>query len=94
MSTPHQQPIDPAAVAVELAKLRGEMTTGHADIKGSLSLLVQRAGQTDQIVADQREDHDALADRVTVVERRQWFASGMAAALGTAAGYAFQLLTK
>ncbi len=32
------------------------MSTGIAEIKGSLALLVQRAGQTDQVLVEHRSD--------------------------------------
>ncbi|MDX3214580.1 hypothetical protein PV318_03340 [Streptomyces sp. ME02-6991-2B] len=91
MTTP-PPPADPVAVAVALADLRGDLGTGLAEIKGSLALLVQRAGQTDQAIADQRDDLDAVDARLAAVERRMWAASGAAAVLGTAAGYAVSLL--
>ncbi|MGI5138144.1 MULTISPECIES: hypothetical protein [unclassified Streptomyces] len=87
-------PSDPVSVAVALAELRGDLGTGVAEIKGSLALLVQRAGQTDQTIAGQREDLDAVEVRLTSVERRMWAASGGAAVLGTIAGYAVQFLGK
>ncbi|MGI5139429.1 MULTISPECIES: hypothetical protein [unclassified Streptomyces] len=59
-----------------------------------MALLVQRAGQTDQAIADQRDDLDQVEARLTTVERRMWAASGGAAALGTIAGYAVQFLGK
>ncbi|MFF4751837.1 hypothetical protein [Streptomyces sp. NPDC001270] len=80
------------SVAVALADLRGDLGTGLAEIKGSLALLVQRAGQTDAALADHRADLDAIEERLTAVERRVWAASGGAAVLGMVAGYAVQLL--
>ncbi|MCZ9348533.1 hypothetical protein NGM36_01710 [Streptomyces mutabilis] len=58
-------PSDPAAVAVELEKLRGTMETGFARVDGSLALLVQRGDQTDRAIADHETRLDAL-------ERNRW----------------------
>ncbi|GGR81004.1 hypothetical protein GCM10010252_19420 [Streptomyces aureoverticillatus] len=58
-------PSDPAAVAVELEKLRGTMETGFARVDGSLALLVQRGEQTDRAIADHETRLDAL-------ERARW----------------------
>ncbi|MGI5252764.1 hypothetical protein [Actinacidiphila glaucinigra] len=83
---------DPVSVAVALADLRGDLGTGLAEIKGSLALLVQRAGQTDQALADQRTDLEAVEARLAALERRVWTASGGAAVLGALTGYAVQFL--
>lgn len=93
MTPPTLPPDDPVSVAFELATIRGELGTGLAEIKGSLALLVQRAGQTDQALADQRDDIDAVEARLAAIERRVWAASGAAAVLGTAAGYVVQFLS-
>ncbi|ARX85619.1 hypothetical protein SMD44_05083 [Streptomyces alboflavus] len=58
-------PSDPAAVAVELEKLRGTMAEGFARVDGSLALLVQRGDQTDRALADHETRLDAL-------ERSRW----------------------
>ncbi|MFD8611088.1 hypothetical protein [Streptomyces sp. NPDC059631] len=58
-------PSDPAAVAVELERLRGTMETGFARVDGSLALLVQRGDQTDRAVAD----HET---RLGALERSRW----------------------
>lgn len=52
-------------VAAELAKLRGEMTTGFAEIKGQLSSIAQAQNTTAADVAD-------LQNRVTALEARRW----------------------
>ena len=45
-------PHDPAAVALELEKLRGAVEVGFARVDGSLALLVQRSDQTDGRLVD------------------------------------------
>ncbi|MFF9261988.1 hypothetical protein [Streptomyces longwoodensis] len=71
-------PSDPAAVAVELEKLRGTMETGFARVDGSLALLVQRGDQTDRAIADHESRLDAL-------ERNRWPLPAMAALTGVGA---------
>lgn len=68
-------PSDPAAVAVELEKLRGTMETGFARVDGSLALLVQRGDQTDRAIADHEQRLDAL-------ERTRWPLPSLAALVG------------
>ncbi|MFS0695138.1 hypothetical protein [Streptomyces nitrosporeus] len=58
-------PSDPAAVAVELEKLRGTMETGFATVTGSLNLLAQRTDQTDRRI----DDHET---RLDALERARW----------------------
>ncbi|WP_329422960.1 hypothetical protein [Streptomyces sp. NBC_01268] len=82
-------PSDPAAVAVELEKLRGTMETGFARVDGSLALLVQRGDQTDRQLAD----HEA---RLDALERARWPLASLAAlvaVLGVALSL-WQLATK
>ncbi|GHC62325.1 hypothetical protein [Streptomyces cinnamoneus] len=51
----------PAAVALELERLRGTMEAGFARVDGSLALLVvQRSDQTDKQLADHEARLDAL----------------------------------
>ncbi|MFF7994776.1 hypothetical protein ACFZDG_34015 [Kitasatospora xanthocidica] len=53
------------STALELQRLRGAVSTGFAELKGALSLLVQRAGQTDQQLRDhsaQMAEHDQRLD--------------------------------
>ncbi|MCX4987112.1 hypothetical protein [Streptomyces sp. NBC_00572] len=69
-------PSDPAAVAVELEKLRGTMETGFARVDGSLALLVQRGDQTDRQLADHESRLDAL-------ERARWPLASLAALVAT-----------
>lgn len=55
--------------AIELQRLRGEISTGFAEIKGSLALLVQHSDQTDQAVRENRADVADLEKRVGDLER-------------------------
>ncbi|MEV2203725.1 hypothetical protein AB0E11_27715 [Streptomyces fradiae] len=68
-------PSDPAAVAVELEKIRGTMAEGFARVDGSLALLVQRGDQTDRAIADHEQRLDAL-------ERARWPLPSLAALVG------------
>ncbi|MFJ8761081.1 hypothetical protein [Streptomyces cyaneofuscatus] len=68
-------PSDPAAVAVELEKLRGTMETGFATVNGSLALVAQRTDQTDRILTDHEQRLDAL-------ERARWPLPSLAALVG------------
>ncbi|MES9554770.1 MULTISPECIES: hypothetical protein [unclassified Streptomyces] len=68
-------PSDPAAVAVELEKLRGTMETGFATVNGSLALVAQRTDQTDRILSDHEQRLDAL-------ERARWPLPSLAALVG------------
>jgi hypothetical protein len=68
-------PSDPAAVAVELEKLRGTMETGFAKVDGSLALLVQRGDQTDRRI----DDHE---QRLDTLERTRWPLPSIAALVG------------
>ncbi|MFE3146547.1 hypothetical protein ACFXJ6_07775 [Streptomyces sp. NPDC059218] len=44
------------AVAVELERLRGTVTTGFAEVKGSLAVLVERSTRTEQDLARLRAE--------------------------------------
>jgi hypothetical protein len=68
-------PSDPAAVAVELEKLRGTMETGFAKVDGSLALLVQRGDQTERRI----DDHE---QRLDTLERTRWPLPSIAALVG------------
>lgn len=80
MTTAEQQ-----AVAVELERLRGVVSTGFAEIRGELRAALQRTDTAE-------EDIRRLEARVTALERRVWTASGAAAAIGGAAGWLGQAL--
>ncbi|MCM2420313.1 hypothetical protein [Streptomyces sp. RKAG293] len=68
---------DPAAVAVELERLRGAVEVGFARTDGSLALLVQRSDQTEKKL----DDHDR---RLDTLERSRWPLASIAAVLGVA----------
>lgn len=78
---------DPAAVALELERLRGAVEAGFARVDGALALLVQRSDQTDRQLADHESRLDSL-------ERARWpLASiGALAAVATVVVTAFELL--
>ncbi|MER8042601.1 hypothetical protein [Streptomyces sp. NPDC094032] len=66
-------PHDPAtSVAVELEKIRGELTAGFARTDGSLALLVQRGDQNDRKL----DDHET---RLDALERGRWPLPSLAA---------------
>lgn len=67
---------DPAAVAVELEKLRGTMETGFATVNGSLNLLAQRTDQTDRRLEDHEHRLDVMERGET--ERQKRIAEGLA----------------
>lgn len=68
-------PSDPAAVAVELERMRGTMAEGFATVNGSLNLLAQRTDQTDRRLEDHEQRLDAL-------ERARWPLPSIAALVG------------
>lgn len=72
MTTPDPSGLN---VAAELAKLRGEMSTGFAEIKGQLTLITQAQTATAQDVAE-------LDKRVAALEARRWPMASMAAISG------------
>jgi hypothetical protein len=55
--------------AIELQRLRGDISTGFAEIKGSLALLVQRSDQTDRALGEHRTELTDLDKRVSELER-------------------------
>ena len=72
MTTPTTDSLN---VAAELAKLRGEMTTGFAEIKGQLGQIAQAQDNTAKAVDD-------LDRRVTALEERRWPIGPLAAVAG------------
>ncbi|MEU7163152.1 hypothetical protein AB0A70_00630 [Streptomyces morookaense] len=70
-------PHDPAAVALELERLRAAVEVGFARVDGSLALLVQRSDQTDKQLAD----HETRLDEL---ERARWPLPSLAALLAVA----------
>lgn len=65
-----------ASVAVELAELRGEIRTGLEQIKGTLSVLVERTNRTDadvrQLRADLEKEVGELRAAVEELKRNRW----------------------
>ncbi|MFB7900195.1 hypothetical protein ACFC1B_28190 [Streptomyces xiamenensis] len=68
-------PNDPAAVTLELERLRGAVEVGFARTDGSLALLVQRSDQTDRKIDDHEQRLDSL-------ERARWPLPSLAALVG------------
>lgn len=75
-----------ASVAVELAQLRGEISTGLEQIKGTLGILVERTNRTDADVKQLKTDTEkALAGLRTEVEglkTRRWPLPNITAVIG------------
>lgn len=69
MTTP---PGDGLNVAAELAGLRGEMSTGFAEIKGQLALIADRQASTTDDLNKLSADLEKLDGRVTALEGRRW----------------------
>jgi hypothetical protein len=69
-------PPDQAAVAVELERLRGTVSTGFAEVKGSLAVLMERSARTERDLEQLREDTDkevgALRTEVEALKARRW----------------------
>ncbi len=80
---------DPAAVALELERLRGTVEVGFARVDGSLALLVQRSDQSDRQLAE----HET---RLDTLERARWPLPSVAAitAATSAALSLWQLTTR
>lgn len=67
--TTQPSPSDPAAVALELERIRRTIEVGFTRTDGALALLVQRHDQTDEALKEHArriDDHDA---RLDVLER-------------------------
>ncbi|APD18775.1 hypothetical protein ACIQFU_28060 [Streptomyces sp. NPDC093065] len=63
--TTQPSPSDPAAVALELERIRRTIEVGFTRTDGALALLVQRHDQTDEAIkehARRLDDHDARLD--------------------------------
>ncbi|MFE0877327.1 hypothetical protein [Streptomyces sp. 891-h] len=70
-------PNDPAAVALELERLRRSVEVGFARADGSLALLVQRSDQTDEAIKDHEQ-------RLATLERSRWPLPSVAALVAIA----------
>lgn len=62
MSTPSP---DGLTVSVEIERLRGEMATGFAEIKGQLAVIVNSQAENSKDIAE-------LEGRVSRLEERRW----------------------
>ncbi|MDX3063403.1 hypothetical protein PV518_14630 [Streptomyces sp. ND04-05B] len=63
--TTHPSPSDPAAVALELERIRRTIEVGFTRTDGALALLVQRHDQTDEAIKEHArriDEHDARLD--------------------------------
>lgn len=63
--TTHPSPSDPAAVALELERIRRTIEVGFTRTDGALALLVQRHDQTDEALKEHArriDNHDARLD--------------------------------
>ncbi|WP_282695505.1 hypothetical protein [Streptomyces sp. CC208A] len=57
-------------MAVELAEMRGEIRTGFAELSGRLDLALQRTGQTEQALVEQRDSVKRIKERVDILEAK------------------------
>ncbi|MFK0069767.1 hypothetical protein [Streptomyces sp. NPDC091046] len=71
-------PSDPAAVALELERIRRTIEVGFTRTDGALALLVQRHDQTDKAL----DDHET---RLDTLERSRWPLPSIAALTGVGA---------
>ncbi|MFE0762633.1 hypothetical protein [Streptomyces smyrnaeus] len=70
-------PSDPAAVTLELERLRRSVEVGFAKTDGALALLVQRSDQTDEAIKDHEQ-------RLATLERSRWPLPSVAALVAIA----------
>lgn len=83
-----------ASVAVELERLRGTVATGFAEVKGSLSVLVERSDRNEKDVqklrTDTEKDLAELRADVEALKRGRWplpALGALAGMAGAAAGF-------
>ncbi|MBT3157337.1 hypothetical protein KQH42_07385 [Streptomyces sp. CHA1] len=67
--TTSPSPSDPAAVALELERIRRTIEVGFTRTDGALALLVQRHDQTDEQIKDHARRLDDVDARLDTVER-------------------------
>ncbi|MER8086627.1 hypothetical protein ABTZ57_16190 [Streptomyces sp. NPDC094048] len=67
--TTQPSPSDPAAVALELERIRRTIEVGFTRTDGALALLVQRHDQTDEAIKEHTRRIDDLAASVDALER-------------------------
>ncbi|MEV6544383.1 hypothetical protein [Streptomyces sp. NPDC051665] len=77
-----------ATVAVELERLRGTVSTGFAEVKGSLSVLVERSDRNErdlqQLRTDTEKDLGDLRTDVEALKRARWPLPAIGALTGVA----------
>ncbi|NGO70005.1 hypothetical protein [Streptomyces boncukensis] len=77
------------SVAVELERLRGTVTTGFAEVKGSLAVLVEQSNRNredlQQLRADTEKDITDLRADVEAFKRTRWPLPSLAALTGLGA---------
>ncbi|MEU5498002.1 hypothetical protein [Streptomyces griseofuscus] len=75
-------------VAVELERLRGTVSTGFAEVKGSLSVLMERSTRTEADLARLRDETDRsiamLSAEVEALKLRRWPLGVVGAVAGVA----------
>ncbi|MGW5126670.1 hypothetical protein ACWEQ7_21970 [Streptomyces sp. NPDC004069] len=73
-------------VAVELAQLRGEISTGLEQIKGTLGVLVERTNRTDadvrQLRADMEKETSELRAELEPLKAARWPLAQLGALVG------------
>lgn len=79
----------PAAdVAVELERLRGTVSTGFAEVKGSLAVLVEQSNRNKEDVRQLREDTEKdvneLRTDVEALKKNRWPLPAIGALTGVA----------
>ncbi|MFC3347801.1 hypothetical protein ACFOOM_10250 [Streptomyces echinoruber] len=67
--TTNPPPSDPAAVALELERIRRTIEVGFTRTDGALALLVQRHDQTDRALKDHAQRLDGHDSRLDTLER-------------------------
>ncbi|MFB6846195.1 hypothetical protein ACFCXS_15220 [Streptomyces sp. NPDC056373] len=67
--TTNPSPSDPAAVALELERIRGSIELGFTRTAGDLALLVQRHDHTDQTLKEHARHLDSHDARLDTLER-------------------------
>lgn len=67
--TTNPPPSDPAAVALELERIRRTIEVGFTRTDGALALLVQRHDQTDAQIREHAARLDGFESRLDVLER-------------------------
>ncbi|MFE3586808.1 hypothetical protein ACFXOY_04710 [Streptomyces niveus] len=90
--TTQPSPSDPAAVALELERIRRRIEVGFTRTDGALALLVQRHDQTDEAIKEHARRIDGHDARLDALERARWPLPSVAA-LVALVGLALSLWT-